>query len=487
MNNAAPLADVGLIGLAVMGENLALNMESKGFYVAVHNRTAARVDDFINGRARGKRFVGAHTPQELVAALKRPRKIVMLVKAGQAVDELIDQLLPLLDSGDILIDGGNSLFTDTIRRTARVEAKGMLFVGSGVSGGEEGALNGPSLMPGGSAPAWQHIKPIFQAICARTPEGEPCCDWMGENGAGHFVKMVHNGIEYGDMQLIGETYDVMKRVLGMSNEEMHQTFADWNRGELDSYLIEITRDILAFRNEQGEAVVDVILDAAGQKGTGKWTAVEALDEGVPLTLIGEAVFARALSAGKEQRVAASKQLKPQVTAYTGDRRQLIDDLRQALYASKIISYAQGYQLLRAAATTYKWNLNYGGVALVWRGGCIIRSAFLGDIKRAFDRDAALVNLLLDPFFNEAVTSRQAAWRRVVVAAVQGGIPVPCMGAALAYFDGYRSERLPANLLQAQRDFFGAHTYERVDQPRGKFFHTNWTGHGGSTTSRSYSA
>jgi 6-phosphogluconate dehydrogenase len=487
MNNAAPIADVGLIGLAVMGENLALNMESKGFYVAVHNRTAARVDDFINGRARGKRFVGARTPQELVAALKRPRKIVMLVKAGQAVDELIDQLLPLLESGDILIDGGNSLFTDTIRRTARVEAKGMLFVGSGVSGGEEGALNGPSLMPGGSAPAWQHIKPIFQAICARTPEGEPCCDWMGENGAGHFVKMVHNGIEYGDMQLIGETYDVMKRVLGMSNEEMHQTFAEWNRGELDSYLIEITRDILAFRTEQGEAVVDVILDAAGQKGTGKWTAVEALDQGVPLTLIGEAVFARALSAGKEQRVAASKQIKPQVTAYTGDRRQLIDDLRQALYASKIISYAQGYQLLRAAAATYKWNLNYGGVALVWRGGCIIRSAFLGDIKRAFDRDAALVNLLLDPFFNQAVTSRQAAWRRVVVAAVQGGIPVPCMGAALAYFDGYRSERLPANLLQAQRDFFGAHTYERVDQPRGKFFHTNWTGHGGSTTSRSYSA
>jgi len=485
MNNA--VADVGLIGLAVMGENFALNMESKGFYVAVHNRTVARVDDFIKGRAQGKRFVGARTAEELVAALKRPRKIVMLVKAGKAVDELIDQLLPMLDAGDILIDGGNSLFTDTIQRTERVEAKGMLFVGSGVSGGEEGALNGPSLMPGGSPAAWEHIKPIFQAICARTPEGEPCCDWMGENGAGHFVKMIHNGIEYGDMQLIGETYDVMKRVLGMSNEEMHQTFADWNRGELDSYLVEITRDILAFRAENGEAVVDVILDAAGQKGTGKWTVVEALDEGVPLTLIGEAVFARSLSAAKEQRVAAAKQIKPQVTAYAGERRQLIDDLRQALYAAKIISYAQGYQLLRAAAATYKWNLNYGGIALVWRGGCIIRSAFLGDIKRAFDRDPALVNLLLDPFFNDAVTSRQAAWRRVVVAAVQGGIPVPCMGAALAYFDGYRSERLPANLLQAQRDFFGAHTYERIDQPRGKFFHTNWTGHGGSTTSRSYSA
>jgi 6-phosphogluconate dehydrogenase len=485
MNNA--VADVGLIGLAVMGENFALNMESKGFYVAVHNRTVARVDDFIKGRAQGKRFVGARTPEELVAALKRPRKIVMLVKAGKAVDELIDQLLPMLDAGDILIDGGNSLFTDTIRRTERVEAKGMLFVGSGVSGGEEGALNGPSLMPGGSPAAWEHIKPIFQAICARTPEGEPCCDWMGENGAGHFVKMIHNGIEYGDMQLIGETYDVMKRVLGMSNEEMHQTFADWNRGELDSYLVEITRDILAFRAENGEAVVDVILDAAGQKGTGKWTVVEALDEGVPLTLIGEAVFARSLSAAKEQRVAAAKQIKPHVIAYAGERLQLIDDLRQALYAAKIISYAQGYQLLRAAAATYKWNLNYGGIALVWRGGCIIRSAFLGDIKRAFDRDPALVNLLLDSFFRDAVTSRQAAWRRVVVAAVQGGIPVPCMGAALAYFDGYRSERLPANLLQAQRDFFGAHTYERIDQPRGKFFHTNWTGHGGSTTSRSYSA
>ncbi|HEY4367059.1 MAG TPA: decarboxylating NADP(+)-dependent phosphogluconate dehydrogenase [Steroidobacteraceae bacterium] len=487
MNTAAPVADVGLIGLAVMGENFALNMESKGFYVAVHNRTVARVDDFINGRARGKRFVGAHSLQELVAALKPPRKIVMLVKAGNAVDDLIDQLLPMLERGDILIDGGNSQFTDTIRRAQRVEASGMLFVGSGVSGGEEGALHGPSLMPGGSPAAWEHIKPIFQAICARTPEGEPCCDWMGENGAGHFVKMVHNGIEYGDMQLIGETYDVMKRVLGMSNEEMHLTFADWNRGELDSYLIEITRDILAFRGENGEAVVDVILDAAGQKGTGKWTVVEALDAGIPLTLIGEAVFARSLSAAKEQRVAAAKQIKPEVTAYSGERKQLVDDLRQALYAAKIISYAQGYQLLRAAAATYKWNLNYGGIALVWRGGCIIRSAFLGDIKRAFDRDATLGNLLLDPFFKEAVGSRQAAWRRVIVAAVQAGIPVPCLGAALAYFDGYRSERLPANLLQAQRDFFGAHTYERIDRPRGQFFHTNWTGHGGSTTSRSYSA
>jgi 6-phosphogluconate dehydrogenase len=480
-------ADVGLIGLAVMGENLALNMESRGFRVAVFNRTTSRVDDFVQGRAKGKRFIGAHDLKEFVGSLQKPRKIVMLVKAGVAVDQLIDQLLPLLEPGDILIDGGNSLFTDTIRRTKRVEESGMLFVGSGVSGGEEGALNGPSLMPGGSAAAWPHIKPIFQAIAARTPDGEPCCDWMGENGAGHFVKMVHNGIEYGDIQLIGETYDVMKRVLGMSNAEMHDVFADWNRAELDSYLIEITRDILGFVDKNGEATVDKILDAAGQKGTGKWTVIEALDEGTPLTLIGEAVFARALSAAKEERVQASKQLKPVVSEFKGDRKQLIDDLRQALYASKIISYAQGYQLMRAAAKTYQWNLNYGGIALVWRAGCIIRSAFLGDIKKAFERDAQLVNLLLDPFFRDAVSTRQAGWRRAIVAAVQSGIPVPCMSAALSYFDGYRAERLPANLLQAQRDFFGAHTYERIDQPRGQFFHTDWTGHGGATTSRSYSA
>jgi 6-phosphogluconate dehydrogenase len=483
----SPIADVGLIGLAVMGENLALNMESRGFHVAVFNRTVARVDDFIAGRAKGKRFTGAHSPNALIAALKTPRKIVMLVKAGGAVDELIEQLLPLLTPGDILIDGGNSLYTDTMRRTERVEQAGMLFVGSGVSGGEEGALTGPSLMPGGSPAAWPHIKPIFQAICARTPQGEPCCDWMGENGAGHFVKMVHNGIEYGDMQLICETYDVMKRVLGMTNAEMHRVFADWNQGELDSYLVEITRDILAYVDESGRAVVDDIVDAAGQKGTGKWTVVEALDEGIPLTLIGEAVFARALSAAKEERVAASRQITAVVPSYTGDRATLIDALRQALYAAKIVSYAQGYQLFRAAAKAHQWNLNYGGIALVWRGGCIIRSAFLGQIKVAFDRDPALTNLLLDPFFRDAVASRQAAWRRVLVAAIESGIPVPCMSAALAYFDGFRSERLPANLLQAQRDYFGAHTYERLDQPRGRFFHTNWTGHGGSTTSRSYSA
>lgn len=485
MNDA--VADIGLIGLAVMGENLALNLESRGFEVAVYNRTAARVDAFMAGRAKGKRFVGTRSVQELVAALQRPRKVLMLVKAGAAVDELLDQLLPVLSPGDIVIDGGNSLFTDTIRRTRRVEQSGMLYVGCGVSGGEEGALTGPSLMPGGSAAAWPHIKPIFEAICARTPDGEPCTDWMGENGAGHFVKMIHNGIEYGDMQLIGETYDVMKRVLGLSNDEMHRVFADWNARELDSYLIEITRDILAFRERDGVATLDTILDAAGQKGTGKWTVIEALDEGIPLTLIGEAVFARSLSAAKEERVAAAKQIQPEVTAFSGDRQQLIDDLRQALYASKIISYAQGYQLLRAAAKTYQWNLNYGGIALVWRGGCIIRSAFLGDIKKAFDRNPQLVNLLLDPFFKTVVASRQAAWRRVVVAAVASGIPVPCLSSALAYFDGYRSEHLPANLLQAQRDYFGAHTYERLDQPRGKFFHTDWTGHGGATTSRSYSA
>ena len=481
------LADIGLIGLAVMGENFALNMESKGFRVAVYNRTVARTEEFIAGRAHGKRFIGAADLKELVASLARPRKIVMLVKAGAAVDALIEQLLPLLESGDILIDCGNSLFTDTMRRTQRVEAAGMLYVGSGISGGEEGALTGPSLMPGGSPAAWPHIKPIFQAVCARTPEGDPCCDWMGENGAGHFVKMVHNGIEYGDMQLICETYDVMRRVLGMSNAEMHRVFAEWNRGELDSYLIEITRDILGFVDEKGEATLDVILDAAGQKGTGKWTVVEALEQGVPLTLIGEAVFARALSAAKEQRLAAAQRLPAPRIQFDGDRQQLIDDLRQALYAAKIISYAQGYQLLQNAARAYQWNLNYGGIALVWRGGCIIRSAFLGDIKKAFDRDPTLANLLFDAFFRDAVATRESAWRRVIVTAVQNGVPIPCMSAALAFLDGLRAERLPANLLQAQRDYFGAHTYERIDRPRGEFFHTNWTGHGGSTTSNSYSA
>jgi 6-phosphogluconate dehydrogenase len=478
-------ADVGLIGLAVMGENLVLNMAGKGFTVAAYNRTTEKVDAFVAGRAKGMNVIGCHSVRELCARLERPRKIMMLVKAGKAVDELVDQLLPCLEPGDILIDGGNSHFRDTIRRAQYVESKGLLYVGAGVSGGEEGALKGPSLMPGGSPAAWPYVKNIFQSICARAPEGEPCCEWIGENGAGHFVKMVHNGIEYGDMQLICETYDLLKRGLGLSNREMHDVFAVWNQGELDSYLIEITRDILGYRDEGGREVVDLILDAAGQKGTGKWAIDAALDEGQPLTLIGEAVFARCLSAAKGERVAAAQQLKPKARVFKGDRAKFINDLRAALYASKIVSYAQGYQLMRGAAATYKWNLNYGGIALVWRGGCIIRSVFLGDIKKAFAREPALVNLLLDKFFKKAVASRQVAWRRVIVAATKLGIPVPCLGSALTYFDAYSSARLPANLLQAQRDYFGAHTYERVDKPRGEFFHTNWTGRGGTTTANTY--
>ncbi len=485
MSNAS--ADIGLIGLAVMGENLALNIESRGFTVAVYNRTSAKMQAFVQGRGAGRRFVGVTRLEDLVAALQRPRRIIMLVKAGAPVDELISQLEPLLEPGDILIDGGNSLYTDTIRRVRAAEARGLLYVGSGVSGGEDGALRGPSLMPGGSPAAWPHIRPIFQAICARTPEGEPCCDWMGEDGAGHFVKMVHNGIEYGDMQLIGEVYDLMKRGLGLSHAAMHEVFAEWNRGELDSYLIEITRDILGFRDPAGEDVLEKVLDTAGQKGTGKWTVSAALDAGVPLTLIGEAVFARNLSAAKNERVVAARVLGGELARFSGDARAFIDDLRQALYAAKIVSYAQGYQLLRAAAASHHWNLNYGGIALVWRGGCIIRSVFLGEIKRAYDRAPDLANLLLDPFFRDAVLDRQGAWRRVVGTAVQLGIPAPCLGSALAWFDGYRSERLPANLLQAQRDYFGAHTYERVDRPRGEFHHTNWTGHGGATTSQTYVA
>ena len=484
--NSEQRYDIGVIGLAVMGENLALNIESRGFSVALYNRTTQKIDAFLAGRGYGKRFHGAQTLDALVTSLKKPRKIFMLVKAGRAVDELVSGLMPLLEQGDVLIDGGNSLFTDTIRRTRTAEANGLLYVGSGVSGGEEGALTGPSLMPGGSAAAWPKIKPIFQAICARTPEGEPCSEWMGEDGAGHFVKMVHNGIEYGDMQIICETYDVMRRGLGMHNSEMAAVFADWNAAELESYLIEITRDILRFRDERGEAVVDAILDAAGQKGTGKWAVSAALDAGTPLTLIGEAVFARALSAAKEERVAAAAAIAPVPSAIGGEHGALIADLRQALYAAKIVSYAQGYQLLRAAAHEYQWNLNLGGIALTWRGGCIIRSAFLGEIKKAFDTNTALTNLLLDPFFRQAVETRQTAWRRVVSAAVGAGIPVPCLSAALAYWDGYRCERLPANLLQAQRDYFGAHLYERIDRPRGEFFHTDWTGHGGDTTSEPYS-
>jgi 6-phosphogluconate dehydrogenase len=410
---------------------------------------------------------------------------MLLVKAGGAVDAFIDQILPLLDDGDIIIDGGNSHFPDTIRRTEYVESKGKLYIGTGVSGGEEGALLGPSIMPGGSPAAWEHVKPIFQKCCAHTDDGQPCCGWIGENGAGHFVKMVHNGIEYGDMQMICETYQMMKFGLGMSNEEMHKVFTDWNAGELDSYLIEITRDILGYKDEDGRAVLDMILDTAGQKGTGKWTAVAALDTGQPLTLVTEAVFARCLSALKDERVAASKVLSGPNETFDGDKNEMIDALRSALYASKIISYAQGYQLMRAAAAEYGWNLNYGGIALMWRGGCIIRSVFLGKIKEAFDNDPQLNNLLLDPFFAAAVEKAQDSWRSVVVAAVNMGVPMPAIGSALAYYDGYRAERLPANLLQAQRDYFGAHTYERLDKPRGEFFHTNWTGRGGDTAASTY--
>lgn len=478
------LADIGLIGLAVMGENLVLNMESHGYTVAVFNRTVSKVDDFLEGRGKDKNFIGAHSLEELVKSLKRPRKVMMLVKAGDAVDGFINQLIPLLEPGDIIIDGGNTHFPDTNRRTELVESKGLLYIGTGVSGGEEGALLGPSIMPGGSPKAWEEVKPIFQDISAKVEDGSPCCDWVGENGAGHFVKMVHNGIEYGDMQLICEAYQIMKELVGMNADEMHEVFAEWNNGELDSYLVEITRDILGYK-EDGEALVEKILDTAGQKGTGKWTGISALDLGVPLTLIGEAVFARCLSAQKDERVEASKILTGPKPSFTGDKKAFIEDIRQALLASKIVSYAQGYVLMREAAKEYGWDLNYGGIALMWRGGCIIRSVFLGKIKEAFDNNSNLTNLLLDPYFKEKVGTAQAGWRRVIGAAVANGIPVPAFTTALAYYDGYRSERLPANLLQAQRDYFGAHTYERIDKPRGEFFHTNWTGRGGETASSTY--
>ncbi|NLP47519.1 MAG: decarboxylating NADP(+)-dependent phosphogluconate dehydrogenase [Clostridiales bacterium] len=476
---------IGLIGLAVMGENLVMNMESKGFSVSVYNRTAKKVEDFVAGRAKGKNIVGCYSLKDLVDSLEKPRKVMMMIKAGQAVDSTIDELIPLLERGDIIIDGGNSHFPDTIRRTAYVESKGLLYVGTGVSGGEEGALTGPSLMPGGSEAAWQHIKPIFQAISAKVENDLPCCDWVGEDGAGHFVKMVHNGIEYGDMQLICEAYQLMRDLLGMTADEMHEVFARWNEEELDSYLIEITRDILAFKDEDGKALVDKILDTAGQKGTGKWTAISALDEGVALTLIGEAVFARCLSAIKEERVEASKILGGPTPAFEGDREAFLEDLKVALYASKIISYAQGYALMAEAAKSHGWNLNYGGIALMWRGGCIIRSVFLDKIKEAFDKNPAIKNLLLDPYFKAVMDRAGDGWRRVTAAAIANGIPAPALTTALAYYDGYRCERLPANLLQAQRDYFGAHTYERLDAPRGEFFHTNWTGRGGETAATQY--
>ncbi|HXA50230.1 MAG TPA: decarboxylating NADP(+)-dependent phosphogluconate dehydrogenase [Candidatus Acidoferrum sp.] len=480
-----PTADIALIGLAVMGQNLIMNMNDHGYTVVAYNRTTSKVDEFLNEAAKGSKVVGAHSIEEMVAQLKRPRKIMLMVKAGQAVDDFIETLLPHLEPGDLIIDGGNSHFPDTIRRTKYLESKGMLFVGTGVSGGEEGARFGPSMMPGGSVAAWPLVKDIFQAICAKTPDGEPCCDWMGEDGAGHYVKMVHNGIEYGDMQLICEAYQLMKEGLKMSNQEMHDVFAEWNKGELDSYLIEITRDILGYKDEKGGYTVDQILDTAGQKGTGKWTSVSSLDLGMPLTLIGEAVYARCLSAMKEERVGASKILSGPKWTFQGDKKAFIEDIRQALLASKIVSYAQGFMLLREAAKEYHWNLNYGSIAMVWRAGCIIRSAFLGKIKSAFADNPQLTNLLLDGYFKGVIERCDGPWRTAVATAVTAGIPVPAFTTALAFFDGYRSERLPANLLQAQRDYFGAHTYERLDSPRGKFFHTNWTGKGGNVSAGAY--
>jgi len=480
-------ADIGLIGLAVMGENLVLNMANHGFTVAVYNRTTSRVDDFTAGRANGKTIIGTHSLKQLCANLKRPRRVMIMVKAGAAVEKVIESLLPFLEPGDIVIDGGNSEYSDSDRRMAELADKKILFIGTGVSGGEEGALLGPSIMPGGNPDAWPAVKPVFRAIAAKTDEGEPCCDWVGNGGAGHFVKMVHNGIEYGDMQMICETYQMMKDGLRMSNDEMHEVLARWNQGVLDSYLIEITRDILAHRDEDGNATLDLILDKAGQKGTGKWTVISALVAGQPLTLIGEAVFARCLSALIDERVAASKVLAGPDTEFTGGRNELVNDIEQALYASKIVSYAQGFQLLRAVSDEKGWELDYGAIALMWRGGCIIRSAFLGNIRDAFNKNRDVANLLLDPFFESAIENAQASWRRVVATAATLGIPMPAISAALAYYDAYRTDRLPANLLQAQRDYFGAHTYERLDRPRGEFFHTNWTGRGGTTSSTTYSA
>jgi 6-phosphogluconate dehydrogenase len=480
--------DIGIIGLAVMGENLILNMESKGFTVACYNRTVSKVDDFVKGRGAGKKIVGTHSIEEFVAALARPRKAMLMVKAGQPVDDFIELLLPHLEPGDIVIDGGNSFFGDTIRRTRYLEDKELLFIGTGVSGGEEGALHGPSIMPGGSPAAWPHVKPILQAIAAKVADGTPCCDWVGRDGAGHYVKMVHNGIEYGDMQLIAESYFLMKHLLGLTPAEMHRVFKTWNEGELDSYLIEITGDIMAYRDEEtGQPLEEIILDTAGQKGTGKWASQSALDMGAPAPTVAEAVFARFMSALKEERVAASRVLAGPAPGFDGDRKAFIDDIRQALYASKICSYAQGFQLMKMAAAEHGWELDYGGLALLWREGCIIRAQFLERIKEAFDATPDLANLLLAPYFRAAIDRSQTAWRRVVAAAVTHGLPVPAFSSALAYYDGYRSARLPANLLQAQRDYFGAHTYERVDKPRGQFFHTDWTGHGGDTASTTYTA
>lgn len=480
-----PRADIAVIGLAVMGQNLILNMNDHGYTVVAFNRTVEKVDDFLNDGAKGTNIIGAHSLEEMVGLLKRPRRVMLMVQAGKPVDDFIEKLLPLLEPGDIIIDGGNSLFEDTIRRTKYVESKGLLYIGTGVSGGEEGARRGPSIMPGGSPAAWPHVKEIFQSISAKVEDGSPCCDWVGSDGAGHYVKMVHNGIEYGDMQLICEAYHLMKAGLGMTADQMHETFAEWYKGELNSYLIEITRDILAFKDTDGLPLVDKILDAAGQKGTGKWTVISSQHLGIPITLISEAVYSRCISAVKDQRVAAAKKLKGPRPLISGDQKAVVEAIRQALYASKIVSYAQGYMLMRAAAKENNWDLNYGGIALLWRGGCIIRSVFLGRIKEAFDRNPKLTNLLLDSFFRDAIKRAQRAWRNVVATAAKKGIPVPAFSTALAFYDSYRCENLPANLLQAQRDYFGAHTYERTDKPRGEFFHTNWTGRGGNVASSTY--
>ena len=479
-------ADIALIGLAVMGQNLILNMNDHGFTVVAYNRTVSKVDEFLAKEAKGTKVIGARSIEEMVRLLKRPRRVMMLVKAGAAVDEFIEQIIPHLEPGDILIDGGNSLYQDTNRRVKYVESKGLLYIGTGVSGGEEGARRGPSIMPGGSPAAWPHVKEIFQAVSAKVEGGAACCDWVGQQGAGHYVKMVHNGIEYGDMQLICEAYALMKDGLGMTAAEMHEVFAEWNQGDLDSYLIEITRDILAFKDTDGQPLVDKILDAAGQKGTGKWTVISSAELGIPITLIAEAVYSRCVSSMKEERVAAARKLKGPRPRISSERKAFIEQIRQALYASKIVSYAQGYMLMRAAAKENNWNLNYGGIALMWRGGCIIRSRFLGKIKDAFDKKPGLTNLLLDDYFRGEIKRCQKGWRNVIATAVKKGIPVPAFSTALSFFDGYRSASLPANLLQAQRDYFGAHTYERTDKARGEFFHTNWTGRGGETSSSTYS-
>jgi 6-phosphogluconate dehydrogenase len=477
-------ANIGLIGLAVMGQNLVLNMNDHGFKVAVYNRTTSTVDEFLDGPAKNTGVIGVHSLEALVDSLESPRIVMLMVKAGEVVDQYIDKLLPLLSAGDIIVDGGNSLFTDTNRRTIALKNKNLNFIGTGVSGGEEGARHGPSIMPGGNKAAWPNVKAIFQSISAQV-NGEPCCEWVGDNGAGHYVKMVHNGIEYGDMQLICEAYQLMSEGLGLTADEMHAIFAEWNQGELSSYLIEITAAILAYKDEDGQPLLEKILDTAGQKGTGKWTGINALDLGIPLTLIGESVFARCLSAQKEERVKAAKLLPKRAKVFDGDKQAMINAIRDALYAAKIISYAQGFRLMREAAKEYNFSLNYGEIALMWRGGCIIRSQFLNDIKLAYNHNPELENLLLADFFIDAMKKADEGWRKAVCLGIELGIPTPAFSSALAYYDGYRTERLPANLLQAQRDYFGAHTYERLDQPRGQFFHTDWTGHGGKTSSSTY--